>query len=102
MFSLVMIYFALLHYKRGEINVKEISSWIVIWASVIFITLFPDIARAFSESFLFARLFDLVVLSGVALTIFLSAKAYLISRRNQNKLEDFIRKEAINKSKNNK
>jgi hypothetical protein len=95
LFSLAMIYFAILNYKRGEINSKEVASWAVIWTAVILIVLFPDIARTFARSFLFARLFDLLVVGGIGLAIFLSARAYVISRRNQKKLEEFIRSEAL-------
>ena len=98
-FALVMVYFALLNFRRKELNNKEFFLWIVIWIGVILVVVFPDIARTFSQTFMFARLFDLLVLGGVALAILLSAKAYLISRKNQKKLEEYVRKEAIRKVK---
>lgn len=98
-FALIMIYFAVLNFRRKELNSKEILSWIVIWVGVIFVVIFPDIARTFSRTFLFARLFDLMVLSGVALAVLLSAKAYLISKKDRKKLEKYVRKEALESSK---
>jgi hypothetical protein len=100
-FALVMIYFAVLNFRRKELSSKEFLSWIVIWVGVIFVVVFPDIARTFSRTFLFARLFDLMVIGGVALAVLLSAKAYLISRKGQKKLEKYVRKEVLGEAKKN-
>jgi hypothetical protein len=98
-FALIMVYFAVLNFRRKELNSKEVLSWIIIWIGVMFVVIFPDAARAFSRSFLFARLFDLMVLGGVALAILISAKSYLISRKSEKKLERYVRKEAVENSK---
>jgi hypothetical protein len=42
-FALMMIYLALVHYKRGELNGMEILSWVIIWAAAIFVVAFPEI-----------------------------------------------------------
>jgi hypothetical protein len=94
-FSLGMIYFALLHFRRGEITPAEMGSWTLIWSILIVIIFFPDVIRRFARTFLFARLFDLLVVGGIALCIFMVTRAYLTSRRLEKKLEDYVRKEAL-------
>lgn len=98
-FSLGMIYFALLHFRRGEITSTEMTSWALIWAILIVIVFFPDVVRYFARTFLFTRLFDLLVLGGLGLCIFMITKAYLTSRRLEKKLEDYVRKEALHNVK---
>lgn len=103
-FSLTMIYLAVLHFKKGEIDSMEIASWIVIWVITIFIVVFPDIVRVFAQSFAISRLLDLLIAGGFVLVISMVASSYVKSRRIEKKLEDFIRKEALKdvKKKNRK
>jgi len=94
-FSLGMIYFALLHFRRGEITSTEMGSWTIVWTILVVIVFFPDIVRRFAQTFLFTRLFDLLVVGGIALCIFMVTRAYLTSRRLEKKLEEYVRKEAL-------
>ncbi len=66
-FSLIMVYFAVLHYQRGELEKTEIVSWVIIWAGVLLIAFFPDMVSQFSRQVLVTRLFDLMVLGGFIL-----------------------------------
>lgn len=94
-FSLGMIYFALLHFRRNEISSVEMGSWTLVWVLLIVVAFFPDFIRQFARTFLFTRLFDLLVVGGIALCIFMVARAYLTSRRLEKKLEEYVRKEAL-------
>lgn len=95
LFSLGMIYFALLHFRRNEISSVEMGSWTLVWLLLIVVAFFPDFIRQFARTFLFTRLFDLLVVGGIALCIFMVARAYLTSRRLEKKLEEYVRKEAL-------
>jgi len=94
-FSLVMIYFAVIHYKKGQLNGVEVLSWIIIWVTAIFIVAFPEILRTYAKTFFVTRVFDLMVLGGFILVISLVSAAYLKSKRNEKKLEELIRKIAL-------
>jgi len=94
-FALVMIYFAVVHYKKGQLNGVEISSWVLIWIFTIFAVAFPEILRTYAQSFAVSRLFDLMVLGGFILVISMVATAYVRTKRMEEKLEDLIRKEAL-------
>ena len=96
-FSLLMIYFSVLHYKRKEIGPTENIIWIAIWVTTILITIFPEFLRTHALSFAVSRLFDLMVVCGFLLTIYLVASVYVRTRRLEKKLEKFVRQDAVNK-----
>jgi len=102
LFALTMIYFALLNYRRKELSINEIFTWMMIWVGVIFTIIFPDILRKFAETFFFARLFDMLVVGGFILVIMMVAKNYVTMNRLEKKLEKYVRKEALGKRKNTK
>lgn len=101
-FAFMMIYFALLHRRRGELDKTEIISWVVIWALTIFVVVFPELLRNFAKTLFITRLFDLMVVGGFILVISMVAKTYLSTRKMEKKLEDLVRKEALKDVDNKK
>jgi hypothetical protein len=98
-FALVMIYFAVIHYKKGQLNGLEILSWITIWVLTILAVAFPEILRTYAKAFAVSRLFDLLVVGGFVLVISVVSSAYIRTKRLERKLEELIRKEALKKIK---
>lgn len=94
-FSFSMVYFALLHYKRGEIRKSEIISWVGIWVAAIIVIIFPELLRTFASTFLVTRVFDLMVVGGFILVISMVSSAYLRTKRLEKKMEDLVRHEAL-------
>lgn len=94
-FSLIMIYFAYLHYRRGEINGLEILFWFVSWTAAILIAFFPAVFRAFSATIAISRAFDLAMIGGFILVIPVVYIAYIRTKRMEKKLEELIRKDAL-------
>lgn len=94
-FAFSMVYFAVLHYKRGEIGKSEIISWVVMWSVAIVIIIFPEILRKFASTFFVTRVFDLMVIAGFILVITMVSSAYLRTKKMEKKLEDLVRQEAI-------
>src|SRR3990167_10977732 len=91
LFAFSMVYFAVLHYKRGELNGVEIWSWLVMWAFAVVVVVFPEILRPFARTFLVSRVFDLMVIGGFILVISLVGSAYVRTKRLEKKLEDMVR-----------
>jgi len=98
-FSLAMVYFALIHYRKGTISKLEMWVWLIIWLFAIFSVVFTDILRSFAKTFSFSRLFDMMVVGGFFLVISLSVRSYLITRKLEKKFEDFVRKKALKDAK---
>lgn len=101
-FSLVMIYFALLNYRRRELSGSEMLIWFAIWVAAILVVVFPDLLRVFAKTFLFARLFDLLVVGALTVIVVMVSRAYMTTKRMEKKLEKYVRKEALSESSNDK
>lgn len=98
-FALIMIYFAYLHYRKGDINGFEILFWLIAWIGAILIVLFPEIFRTFAKTISISRPFDLAVVGGFLLVIPLIYFAYVRTKRLEKKLEKYVREEALTKIK---
>ncbi len=94
-FSFAMIYFAVIHYKKGTLNKAEIVTWVIVWLFALSAVVFPDLLKVFARTFHFARLFDMMVFGGFFLVIILAAKSYITTKRLEKKLEELVRKESL-------
>ena len=94
-FCFSMIYFAVLHFKKQEIGLFEISMWIAIWVFTVITILFPDIIQPFAKNFLFARLLDMLIVGAFVVVFIMTAKAYITARKLEKKLENLVRKETF-------
>ncbi|MFA5932971.1 MAG: DUF2304 domain-containing protein [Microgenomates group bacterium] len=101
-FALIMIYFAYLHFSRGELNGIEILSWVVIWMVTIVIVVFPELLAAFAKTFAISRVFDLMVIGGFIMVISVVYIAYVRTKRLEKKIEDYVREESLNKIRKNR
>lgn len=96
-FSLLMIYLSLVHYKKGSLNGIEVTIWFSIWTVVILSVIFPEILRTYSEVFAVSRLFDLLVVGGFILVILMVSISYVRTKNIEKKIEDWVRKDSLNK-----
>lgn len=94
-FSLIMIYFAYLHYRRGEINGLEILFWLITWMGAVFIAIFPEAFRTFSAAIAISRAFDLAMIGGFILVIPMVYISYVRTKRIEKKIEDLVRKDSL-------
>lgn len=101
-FALIMIYFAYLHYRRGEINGLEILFWLLAWISAIFIAIFPEAFRAFSATIAISRAFDLAMIGAFILIIPIVYVSYVRTKRMERKIEELIRENTLKDMKNDK
>ena len=97
LFAFSMVYFAVLHYKRREINGTEITSWLIMWALAIVVIIFPELLRSFASTFLVTRVFDLMTICGFILVISIVSIAYIRTKKLEKKLEELVRKQALDK-----
>ena len=99
LFAFSMIYFAVLSYKKKDLNRAEFFSWLVIWAVAIVIVIFPELLRGFAKAFFVTRVFDLMTIGGFIVVISMASTAYIKTKRNEKKLEDLVRREALKNAK---
>lgn len=99
-FSLIMIYFAYVNFRKKEINRVEFLTWFIAWALAMVIVIFPDTLRKVAQTFLISRLLDLLIAGGFLLVIVMVSIAYLRTKKNEKMIEDLIRREALKEVKN--
>lgn len=99
-FSLSMIYLAILHYRRKTLSSNELAFWVLIWSLAIVMVSFPDLFRSFAQDVLVTRLFDLMVALGFVVVIIMATISYIKSRKNENKLEELVRELTLKEGKN--
>lgn len=97
-----MVYFAVLHYKREEINGVEIFSWLLIWAFTIVVVVFPELLKTVANTFLVTRVFDLMVVGGFIVVISMVSSSYVRTKRHERKLEEYVRKDSLKNPKRSK
>jgi hypothetical protein len=98
LFGLFMLYFTFLHHKRNEIKQTEYIIWASLWFGVILITIFPFILEPFTRTLHLQRTMDLLILVGFVFVIGLMFNNYMSLRKTQKKVEEVVRKIAINKA----
>lgn len=97
LFGLFMIYLTFLNAKRREYTAKEYLVWMIIWIAFILVALFPNMLDIFVVQFKFSRTLDLLIISGFLFLIAITFRTYNIVRKNQNKVEEIVRKIALEK-----
>ena len=97
LFGFFMMYYTFLHYKRKEFSVKEYGFWLVLWTVFIVITLFPNILDPILKSLSISRTLDFFIIVGFLFLIGMIFYTYANGKRNQKKLEEVVRKIAIEK-----
>ncbi len=99
LFSLIMVYFALLHYKKGHLNGMEISSWIIIWVLVIFVVIFPEVVRIYASSFAVSRVLDLLIAGAFVVVFIMVASSYVRVSQLEKRIEELVRKLTLKEKK---
>ena len=97
LFGIFMMYYTFLHHKRKELTIKEYLSWVILWVVFIVLTLFPQLLSPFVKSIGFARTMDFFIVVGFMFLFGSIFYIYLLVRGNQKRLEEIVRKIAIEK-----
>jgi len=97
LFGIFMMYYTFLHHKRKELTVKEYLFWIILWVLFVIVALFPVILDPIVKSLNLARTMDFFIIVGFMFLIGSLFYIYLLVRGNQKRLEEIVRKIAIEK-----
>jgi hypothetical protein len=88
-----------LHYKRREFTFTEAGFWGVLALVFATVAIFPGILDPIVESLHLARTMDFFVILGFMFLIFAVYYTYTVVRNNQRKVEEIVRKIALEKKK---
>lgn len=100
-FSLFMIYEALLNYKKGNISRIELYIWEGIWAFTLLVIVFPERLQGFAKLY-FARTFDMMVAGAFIVVLYMVTRAYLSTKKTEKKIEGIVRSLALKDVKSKK
>ncbi|MBI4453312.1 DUF2304 domain-containing protein [Candidatus Woesearchaeota archaeon] len=100
LFSLIMLYFTFLHYKRKEYPVETFLFWIVLWIGFIFMVIFPtSMDFVIKDVLKFGRRLDFFIIGGFIFLIALVYYNYVTVKSIRIKVEKVIRKIALENAK---
>lgn len=94
-FSLWMIYFSYLHFRRGEFKKVELIFWQILWVGLVGVVIFPKSVEFLLKTFSITRTFDLVVIVGIVILFGITFRNYVIIKRMEKKIDNFVRKESL-------
>lgn len=99
LFGVVIAYLAYTKYKRREFTLTETSFWVIIAVLFSIVAVFPSILDPIVESLNLARTMDLFIILGFMFLLIATFYTYGLVRSNQKKLEEVVRKIAIERKK---
>ncbi|MBD3310483.1 DUF2304 family protein [Candidatus Woesearchaeota archaeon] len=98
LFGLFMLYLTFLHRKRKEFTIKETLFWFLLWIAFIIVTLYPGSIDFFVKDLLMmSRTMDFFIVIGFMFLIGALFYTYTIVRGNQNRVEELVRRIALEK-----
>ena len=95
LFGIFMLYLSFLYYKRKDFLPRDFVTWFIIWISFLAVISLPDTFRLLLQPLYIERLMDLITIAAFIVMFGLIFIAYKISRQNQRKLEEIVRKLAL-------
>ena len=97
-FSLFMVYYTFLHFKRKEFGLKEFTLWVLLWGGFIVLAIFPQLLDPIISKIDIGRKMDFFIISGFFFLEGITTYIYTIVRRTQNKIEEVVSRIAIEKA----
>jgi len=96
LFAMFMMYLAFLNKKRSHFTNKEYFAWMFLWIVFVLITIFPTALSGFVVDIIaLQRPLDFYIITGFMFLIGSLFYTYALVRQNQRKLEEIVRKAAI-------
>jgi len=98
LFALFMIYITFLHQKRKDFTVKESIFWFGAWMCFLILVIIPTSLDFLISNILnFNRRMDFFIVIGFMFLIGITFYTYTLVRSNQNKIDNLVRKLALEK-----
>ncbi|MBI2574753.1 DUF2304 domain-containing protein [Candidatus Woesearchaeota archaeon] len=102
LFGLFLLYLTFLNFKRKEFTVNEWALWTALAAAFALISLVPDILNPVVRTLNISRKMDLLIILGFMFLTAAIFHTYIVARRNQKKLEEVVRKMAMQEAERGK
>lgn len=90
-FAIFMIYVLFLHWKKKQISLLTLIVWLGIWASFIFVTLFPSILHPFLRGLFLVRVIDLGTIVAIMIIMYLTFENNVKIKKFEKEMEEIVR-----------
>ncbi len=97
-FSIFMIYFTYLCYRRNYFETTGLVTWLAIFSLLIIATIFPSSFSPFANLLKIARVFDLFIVMGIFFLVVITFINFIYIQKVKIKLDKLIQDEAIKES----
>ncbi len=99
LFSLVMIYFTFLFYKRNNYSNQSLVIWIVVWLGFLVLVTFPKTIYGLMEIMQIKNTADFFVIIGFLFFAVMIFYLFTTTKRMEQKVEVIVRELAIKEQK---
>ncbi len=96
LFGLFMMYVVRIHHKKGHVESFEYGIWMALWGVFIVLAIFPQSVNGIVQTVHIARVFDLLVVVALMIVVFLTFMNRIEQKKLEKKMEQLVRKNAIN------
>ncbi|HLD00357.1 MAG TPA: DUF2304 domain-containing protein [Candidatus Nanoarchaeia archaeon] len=93
-FGLAMMYFTFVKFKRREISNNELLFWFLGWIVLVVIAIVPSALDFIIGPLNFYRRLDFFVVLGFFVLLGMGFYNYSLTKKNERKLDKFVRQEA--------
>ena len=91
-FGLLMLYNLFIHWKKGSIGNRGAIVWLILWAGLIWVTLFPKSLEPLIKELFFIRLFDFITVSALVVLTYVMFENHIRINKMQQEIEKLVRK----------
>jgi hypothetical protein len=94
-FGLFMMYVAHIHFRKHQLDFWEYILWMVVWATLIVVSFWPQTVKGIVQALSISRVFDLLVLIALMVLAYVTFNTRLTTRQLRKKIEEIIRQRAL-------
>ncbi len=98
-YLLFMVYLSFLYYKRNNYSLTSFVFWVVVWSAGALLLVIPQSISALTQRISVARVIDFYLILGLMFFSIVCFVTYAAVKRNEAKIEDLVRRLAIEDSK---
>ena len=99
LFGIALLYLSFLSFKRKELTIGEWAFWTIASIGFVIISLAPNILDPVVKTLNLSRKMDFFIIIGFMFLIGTMFYTYMTTIKNQKKLEELVRKIAIQEAK---
>lgn len=102
LYLLAMLYLTFLYYKRNQYSGRSFAFWVAVWAFGILLLLFPQTSSRLTQTLGVSRVIDFYLILGLMVFSIITFLSYTTVKRNETRIEDLVRKIALQEKKRRK